>query len=346
MKILLWHVHGGWTDAFVRGRHEYLLPSTPDGGPWGLGRAGRDWPDSVRDVAPDDLRNEHIDVVVLQRTEEIAECERLLGRRPGRDLPAVFLEHNTPKGGVPNSVHPLADQHDIPIVHVTHFNRLFWDNGRAATTVVEHGIVDPGYLYTGEREHLGVVVNEPVRRWRVTGTDLLPGFAATAPLEVYGMGTDLLPDAVGLAPDRLLIRGDLPGKRLHAELAGCRAYLHPLRWTSLGLALLEAMHLGMPVLALAATEAGRAVPPEAGAISSDIAELQRMAARLIADPDEARACGRIARETVLERYSLAAFLSAWDTVLADLTTSGRGSARTAAPAEGPVPVPVGAGPEQ
>ena len=51
MRILLWHVHGSWTDAFVRGRHEYLLPVLPGGGPWGLGRAGRDWPASVREAA-------------------------------------------------------------------------------------------------------------------------------------------------------------------------------------------------------------------------------------------------------------------------------------------------------
>jgi hypothetical protein len=320
MRILLWHVHGGWTDAFVRGRHEYLLPATPDGGPWGLGRAGRDWPENVRDVAPEDLREEDIDVVVLQRPEELAECERLLGRRPGRDIPAVFLEHNTPKGDVPNSLHPLADQQAIPVVHVTHFNRLFWDCGTAPTTVIEHGVVDPGHLYTGELDHLAVVVNEPVRRWRVTGTDLLPEFALAGHLEVFGMGTDELASATGLGSDQLTVRGDLPGKLLHAELARCRAYVHPLRWTSLGLALLEAMHLGMPVIALATTEAARAVPPEAGAISTNVDELRREAARLVQEPEEARARGAVARETVLQRHGLAAFLDNWDAVLAETRT--------------------------
>jgi len=35
LRVLLWHVHGSWTDAFVRGRHHYLLPVSPDGPPWG-----------------------------------------------------------------------------------------------------------------------------------------------------------------------------------------------------------------------------------------------------------------------------------------------------------------------
>ena len=41
----------------------------------------------------------------------------------------------------------------------------------------------------GELNHLAVVVNEPVRRWRVTGTDLLPEFALADPVpEMGGMG--------------------------------------------------------------------------------------------------------------------------------------------------------------
>ena len=323
MRVLLWHVHGGWTDAFVRGSHEYLLPTTPEGGPWGLGRAGRDWPDSVREVPPEDLREWNPDVVVLQRPEELEEVERLLGRRPGREIPAVFLEHNTPKGDIPTSLHPLAGQNEIPIVHVTHFNRLFWDNGMAPTMVVEHGIVDPGPLYTGELAHAAVVVNEPVRRGRVTGTDLLPRFAGVAPLDVFGMGTAELPNALDLGADELTVCGDLPTATLHAELARRRLYIHPLRWTSLGLALLEAMHLGMPVVALATTEAARAVPPEAGAISTDIDELCAAVRLLMEDPAEARARGEMARQVVLERYSLGAFLTAWDGVLGQTTERTR-----------------------
>ncbi len=54
--------------------------------------------------------------------------------------------------------------------------------------------------------------------------------------------------------------------RMHAELARRRAYLHLCRWTSLGLSLIEAMQIGMPVLALATTEAVAAVPPDAGVL--------------------------------------------------------------------------------
>lgn len=320
MRILIWHVHGGWMDSFVRGPHRYLLPTTVARDGWGLGRGGRDWPESAVETAPEDLAHEPIDVVVLQRPEELAEVHRLTGRVPGKDLPAIYLEHNTPKTGqVPDSVHPLAGHPGIPIVHVTHFNRLFWDCGTTRTEVIEHGIVDPGYRYTGQNDTLGLAINEPVRRWRVTGTDLLPVFSEVAPLEVFGIGSDRLPGAVDIAAGRLHIGGDLPPAELRERLPRSRAYLHPFRWTSLGLALLEAMHLGMPVIALGATEAFRAVPPGAGAVSSDMDELVAAARLLINEPAEARARGLVARDFALRHYGLDRFLGEWDRLLADIS---------------------------
>ena len=53
MRILLWHVHGSWTTAFVQGPHTYLVPVLPERGPDGLGRAATwDWPGSVEEVTP------------------------------------------------------------------------------------------------------------------------------------------------------------------------------------------------------------------------------------------------------------------------------------------------------
>ncbi|PKI93130.1 glycosyl transferase [Actinomycetales bacterium SN12] len=337
MRVMVWMVHGGWMDGFLRGQHEYIVPFAGDEPP--------QLPAGVRAVPERALREEDVDVVVLQSMAELEAAERLLGRVPGRDIAAVFVEHNTPKQHPTEQRHPLADQDRIPVVHVTHFNRLVWDNGDAPTRVIEHGVPDPGPLYSGEVPALGVVINEPVRRWRVTGTDLLPRFAQVAPLHAFGIDSDLLPAALGLPEQRLRIVGDLPTGRMHAELATRRAYLHPFRWTSLGLALLEAMTMGMPVLALATTEASRAVPPEAGAISADPGELATMAAALLADPDEARIRGAHAREFALEHYGLQRFLSDWDTVLDEQHTMHLRRSRTGARAEHPdAPQPFPGGP--
>jgi hypothetical protein len=307
LNVLVWHVHGSWTTAFVQGGHRYLLPT----GEWGGGRMGRDWPAGAVEVPARQLRESTVDVAVLQRPEEVDCVRRLLGR----PVPMVYVEHNTPHGEVPHTRHPLAGRDDIPIVHVTHFNELMWDSGRAPTRVIEHGILDPGARYTGELARAGVVINEPVRRGRVTGTDLLPAFASVAPLDVFGMGLTGLDPCGG----RLATMGDLPSQRLYDELARRRAYVHPLRWTSLGLSLIEAMHLAMPVVALASTEATRAVPPEAGFVSTSVTELAEGLRQLIDDPVLATRMGVSAREFALAHYGLKAFLADWDEMLTEVS---------------------------
>jgi hypothetical protein len=309
MRILIWHVHGAWTTSFVHGDHDYLVPVLPDRGPDGRGRARTyDWPEAAVELSPEELAGAEVDVVVLQRPEELGLAERWLGgRRPGRDLPAVYVEHNAPQGRIADMRHPVAGRTDLTLVHVTHFNRLFWDAGDTPTRVIEHGVVDPGPLYSGELERSAVVVNEPVRRARVTGTDLLPRLGEPMPIDVFGIGAEEIGGV-----------GDLAQRRLHEEMARRRVYLHPVRWTSLGLSLIEAMHLGMPVVALATTEVCEAVPPEAGVVSNRLELLAEALETLAADPDRARRMGEAARQAALERFALGRFLADWDTLLEEV----------------------------
>ncbi|CAM2845106.1 glycosyltransferase [Saccharomonospora xinjiangensis] len=312
MRLLVWHVHGSWTTAFVQGKHTYLLPTVDDRGPWGRGRCGRDWPASAVEVQPGELREHDVDAVVLQRPEEIELAHRWLGRRPGVDLPAVYVEHNTPREHAATTPHPMADQDTVPVVHVTHYNELMWDNGIAPTVVIDHGIVDPGHRYTGELPRAAVLINEPVRRGRVVGTDLLPVFARAAPVDLYGMQTQ------DVSVDGVTPAGDLPHDALHTEMALRRVYVHTARWTSLGLSLLEAMHLGMPVVAVASTEAATSVPPDAGLVSTDVADLTSAVSALCADHGLAMRMGKSAREYALTRFGLDAFLRRWDVLLDSL----------------------------
>jgi glycosyltransferase involved in cell wall biosynthesis len=310
MRILLWHVHGSYTTALVQGSHDYLLPVLPDRGPYGRGRAQTwEWPASATEITPQEAAETDVDVVVLQRPEELDHLaeEWLGGRRPGRDVPAVYLEHNAPQGRIQDMRHPAADRPEVTVVHVTRFNQLFWDTGSTPTCVVEHGVVDPGHRYVGDVERAVAVVNEPVRRGRVTGTDLLQPLADASgvPVDLFGMQAEALGGV------------DVPQAVLHTEMARRRVYLHPIRWTSLGLTLLEAMHLGMPVVALATTEVPAAVPPEAGVVSNDLNVLAAAMRQFVDDPELALVTGKAARAAALERYGLERFLSDWDRVLGE-----------------------------
>jgi hypothetical protein len=318
MRVLLWHVHGSWTTALVQGSHQYLLPVLPDRGPDGRGCAQTwDWPPNAVEVTVDELRHAEIDVVILQRPVEPSLLRLWTGRVGGADLPAVYVEHNAPPGPAAASTHPLAGQTTIPVVHVTHYNRLMWDCGVAPTTVVEHGVVDPGYRYTGEHPSLAAVVNEPVRRWRVAGTDLLVELSRELPMDVYGMGMAALAEHEPGLTGRL--HENLPQTELHAALGRHRAYFHPYRWTSLGLALVEAMTLGLPVLAWSTTGAPDAVPREAGMLTADPSALAAAARRWLRDADEARDVGRAARRHALTHFGLQRFLADWDRLLKEVT---------------------------
>jgi glycosyltransferase involved in cell wall biosynthesis len=315
VRVLLWHVHGSYTTALVQGPHDYFLPRVPDRGPDGRGRALTwEWPSSAVEVTPAEAAELDVDVVILQRPEELDElCERWLGgRRPGRDVPAIYLEHNAPQGRVAEMRHPAADRPDLTVVHVTHFNDLFWDTGDTPVRVIEHGVVDPGHRYSGRLARAAAAINEPVRRGRVTGTDLLGRLGAHVDIDLFGVGCGVLGGVE-----------DPPQAGFHDELAQRRVYLHPIRWTSLGLTLLEAMHMGMPVVALATTEVVEAVPDAAGVVSTDVGRLERALRRLVGDPDEARERGLAAREAALARYGLGRFLDDWDAVLAEAAPDAR-----------------------
>ncbi|CAM5265496.1 glycosyltransferase [Streptomyces aurantiogriseus] len=319
MNILVWHVHGSWLTSLVQGPYTFLVPVTPERGPDGLGRARTwEWPRTVRELRPDELRAADIDLMVLQRPHEVELAQEWTGRRPGIDVPAVYVEHNCPHESAVDTRHPLADRTDITLVHVTHFNRLMWDNGRAPTAVIEHGIIDPGHLWTGAEPRAAVVVNEPVRRGRTTGTDLLPGFARAVPLDVFGMRTEGLAEHLGLPPGRCRTR-DLPQGELHPAMARCRLYLHPIRWTSLGLSLLEAMFLGMPVVALDTTEVREAVPEGAGVVSNRFDVLEDAVRRFAADPAYARVTGEAARAAVQARYGERRFRDDWERLIKEVT---------------------------
>ncbi|QCQ91353.1 glycosyltransferase [Rhodococcus sp. SGAir0479] len=313
-NILVWHVHGSWLDAFVRGGHRYLVPTLPGHGPWGRGRMGRDWPAEVVEVGPRELEDADVDVVVAQNPGEIPLATRWLGRTPGRDVPLVYVEHNTPGGHAPTSRHPMADRDDLTLVHVTHFNRVMWDTGRTRTRVVAHGVVDPGARYRGRLPRSATMINDPVRRWRAVGTDLLPLLASAAPIDVFGMRTGELAHRTDIPP-LVTPCGDLPRDRLHDAVAERRLYLHTARWTSLGLSLVEAMLLAMPIVALASTEVAVSVPPEAGAVATDPARMVAAARDYMDDPEAAAEAGRRARTYALAHFALDRFLRDWDDVL-------------------------------
>ena len=307
MRILTWHVHGNYLWSLAHAGHELVLP-VRDGRPPGY--AGRTpnfpWPATVVEVPAERVRDEPLDAVLTQ-SHANWETDRhdLLGERAAT-LPTAHVEHDPPRGNATDERHPVTDPAAL-VVHVTHYNRLMWDCGDVPTVVVEHGVPGPppGVAWTGDLERALVVVNDIGRRGRRLGADVVAELRRHVPLDVVGMGSE---EVGGL--------GEVPGADLPAFAAQYRAFVHPARYTSLGLAVCEAMMLGMPVVGLATTELPTVITHgRDGLLTADVDALAGHVRSLLDDHDFAARLGGAGRDTARRRFSLARFAADWDRVL-------------------------------
>jgi glycosyltransferase involved in cell wall biosynthesis len=321
LRILIWHIHGSYLNALARIDHDWFLPVKP-GRPEGYGGRGpaSDLPGYAREVPAERVRELELDLVIYQTpTNYFADGPAILSPAQRR-LPAIYLEHNTPRPDPVATRHPIDDP-DLLLVHVTHYNRLMWDSGRTPTVVIEHSVgIDPRIRHSGELACGIAVINEMQRRARTVGYDLFLAAARRVPLVAAGMGTDA-PDfgASGL--------GDIPYRDLHRRVAAYRFLFSPIRYTSLPLAVIEAMTIGMPVVALATTELPTVIEDGvSGYLSNDLDTLIARMRGLLDSPAEARRLGENARRITLERFGLDRFRRDWNAAFAAATLGTSGAA--------------------
>lgn len=148
----------------------------------------------------------------------------------------------------------------------------------------------------------------------MVGTDLLGVLGEVAPIDVWGIGSEELNDARHRSGGVTGL-GDVPSDVRLPAVAHRRVYLHTARWTSLGMSLVEAMYLGMPIVAVASTMAPLAVPPEAGVVSADITEIAGALQHFLAEPAAAQIAGKAARAHAQNRFGLDRFLSDWEDLI-------------------------------
>ncbi|HEY3536257.1 MAG TPA: glycosyltransferase [Trinickia sp.] len=310
LRVLTWHVHGNYLYYLTQAPHDFWLVTRPGNPPGHAGRTGvLPWGDNVHEVDAQEVAAREFDVVLYQHREHW-ETDRLeVLSDAQRALPRIYLEHDPPQRN------PFCERHwvDDPstlIVHVTPFNRLMWDCGDTPTRVIEHGVVVPeGVRYTGELERGIVVINNLASRGRRLGADIYRSVAERVPLDLVGMDAQ---SAGGL--------GEIGNLDLAAFCARYRLFFNPIRWTSLGLAIVEAMTIGMPIVGLATTELVTVIKNgESGFISTDVDSLVQDMQCLLRDRGEARRLGDGARRVALERFSIGRFVEDWCRVLREVT---------------------------
>ncbi len=308
LRILTWHVHGNYLYYLSQAPHDFYVLSKPERPPGYSGRCGHlPWGDNVIDMPIAELQRRDFDCLLFQSREHFENDQHAILTDAQRRLPRIYLEHDPPQAHPTNTRHCVDDPATL-LVHVTHFNRLMWDSGRTPTRVIEHGvIVPPGVRYRGELARGIVVVNHLQRRGRRLGADLFERARGEVPLDLVGMAAE---ESGGL--------GEVRHDRLAEFEAHYRFFFNPIRYTSLGLAVCEAMMLGMPIIGLATTEMATVIENDvSGYVSTDIDELLRYMKALLDDSDLARRLGVGARETALERFNILRFVADWNMAFAE-----------------------------
>lgn len=306
LKILTWHTHGSYLYYLSQAPHDFYVLSKPGRPPGYGGRYGQfPWGDNVFDMPIDQVKDAQFDCILFQDDHQYLEDQYLYLSEAQRRLPKIYLEHDCPRENPTEQRHPVDDP-EMLLVHVTHFNALMWDNGRTPACVIEHGVVVPEDVrWRGDRMRGLVVVNNLATRGRRLGGDVFRHVGERVPLDLVGMGAEAL--------------GGL-GEVAHAQLpdfaAQYRFFFNPIRYTSLGLSVLEAMMIGMPVVALATTELASVIDNGVnGYADTHVNKLIDHMQALLADPVLARRLGDNARATARERFGIERFARDWDHTL-------------------------------
>lgn len=309
LRILTWHVHGTYLYYLAHAPHRFFVPVKSDRPEGYGGRAGSlPWPPNLHEIPAERVAREQFDLVLFQSHKNYLVDQHEILSPAQRALPRIFLEHDPPRSHPTDTKHPVDDP-DVLVVHVTAFNALMWDCGRSPARVIEHGVrVPDGVHWSGERARGLVVVNDIVTRGRRLGLDVFLAARARIPLDLVGMGAAV---AFGI--------GEWPRSKLFEEAARYRFFFNPIRYTSLPLALCEAMMLGMPVAALATTELPSVIAHGvSGVLRTDPMRLIEDMRELLRDPKLAAELGRGARRVAEERFNLARFADDWSRAFTDV----------------------------
>ncbi len=301
LRIFTWHIHGSYLYYLSQGEYDLYIPVRKERSAGYYGR-GDTFPfgTNVHEVPVEDVPDLAIDVVLFQTIANYERDQYEVLSAAQRKLPKIFLQHDPPWGHPTDAVHPAAEG-DLTLVHVTHFNRLMWDNGSLETHVIEHGVVDPGHTYTGELERGLVIINNLPQRGRMLGFDIFLELRKRIPLDLVGMGAGPygLPEV--LHPQLPLFAGQY------------RFLFNPIRYTSMGLAVCEAMMYGMPVVGLATTEMVCHVQNgRSGFLELDLERLVDAMAFLLENKQTARIMGDQARQYAQRQFNINRFITEWD----------------------------------
>jgi glycosyltransferase involved in cell wall biosynthesis len=307
LRVLTWHTHGSYLYYLTQAPHDFYVVSKPGRPPGYAGVCGHlPWGANVHDLPAGEVARQRLDCILFQDDAHYIKDQHELLSAEQRRLPKIYLEHDPPRESPTDELHP-ADDRDVLVVHVTAFNALMWRHDRSPSRVIEHGVkLRDDVVYRGELPRGIVVVNHLARRGRRLGADLYAAARERVPLDLVGLGAE---EAGGM--------GEVRHDRLPQLTARYRFFFNPIRYTSLGLAVIEAMMIGVPIVAFATTEMPTVVKNgETGYVDTSLERLVEHMQQLLAAPEHARWIGSAGRAYARERFGIERFAADWNAAFA------------------------------
>ncbi|MGN6196245.1 MAG: glycosyltransferase family 4 protein [Ginsengibacter sp.] len=303
LKVLTWHIHGSYLYYLTQTDCIFYLPYKEGSSEEGYGGRthGFPWGDNVINVNAEEIKDIQFDCILFQSKKNYLKDQFEILSEEQRALPKIYLEHDPPRE-IPTDTKHIVDDPDMLLVHVTYFNELMWNNNRTPTKVIEHGVmVDENVCYSGEIKKGIVVINGIVKRGRRLGLDVFEKVRKQIPLDIVGMGSE---EVGGL--------GEMNIRELPSFIAQYRFFFNPIRYTSLGLSVCEAMMTGIPVIGLATTEMPVTIKNNySGFIDTNVNVLINKMDMLLEDPAKAKELGEGAKATALEKFNIKRFTEDW-----------------------------------
>ena len=317
LRVLTWHIHGSYLYYLTQADCIFYLPYKEGSSEEGYGGRTRSfpWGDNVINVPSEKVKDIEFDCILFQSKKNYLQDQFEILTEEQRALPKIYLEHDPPRDSPTNTKH-VVDDPDMLLVHVTYFNELMWDNNRTPTKVIEHGVmVDEKVSYSGEIKKGIVVINGIVKRGRRLGLDVFEKVRKEIPLDIVGMGSE---EVGGL--------GEINNRELSEFIAKYRFFFNPIRYTSLGLSVCEAMMTGVPIIGLATTEMSVTIKNNySGFIDTNVNALIQKMEMLLNDHGRAKELGEGAKETAGEKFNIERFKKDWLETFTAVSTSMNGA---------------------
>ena len=305
LRLFTWHIHGSYLYYLSQANVLIYIPVNDEKSEGYVGR-GSTFPfsENVIEIPAGSVKDYDFDCILFQTANNYLFDQYDILSEGQRRLPRLFLEHDPPQQIPTNTRHPVNDP-EIPIVHVTNFNALMWDNNQSPVFVIDHGIHIKPVSYEGTLDRGIVVINNLHERGRRLGLDVFLEVRKHIPLDIIGMNTQKI--------------GGL-GEILHPQIPDFirkyRFFFNPIRYTSLGLAVLEAMMSGIPVVGLATTEMVTVIRDgHSRFLHTDISYLIERMKDLLADQPLAARLGEEGRRVAIDRFNIDRFVQDWENLL-------------------------------